>query len=554
MKLIIALLLCSAATVSGFSKLRACAGFNYDECGVCRGPGRTPGTCDCDGTLPDCLGICAGSAYVDVCGVCNGKGISTEPIGEDNDALPCDCAGHTLDCAGQCGGNHTEDKCGECLAPKDHSDNGPDDCGECHGADPLYRNGSKEIYFLPSNADHPNWNQDHDCGLVCFRKWVNDTCGICGPPNNHTYDCNGECGPPNDLTINACGLCVGVSKSLWVNSSCDGSCVPEGQADDLEDDCGYCPDDDLYQAFNDTCNCIGSPFNCDDTCNCDVDAEDWLASPRVNNCSPRGEVVNDECGNCGGDGGDSMCNCNATDKTCVPPRFSNIRIGQLKPEEDSGSYANPVDLDWQYTTHKPVSERVQAFEDPDFAVYEPAFLQKNAIVGLEFRVTFDEGTEIHPENILKYDADQIFLKSYVFGDVESEMYESVELQYFRINGAKFNTGLQVIFQNCLGDQTNTDECWDFMKHEQDSEALYGYEYKIRSVACPRSTFEKLDGCDGLSEEAQIELMGTLDCDGSVDGDCYSNLPVVAENCMCNSATQKKAEWIDVMPGIFYLQS
>ena len=169
----------------------------------------------------------------------------------------------------------------------------------------------------------------------------------------------------------------------------------------------------------------------------------------------------------------------------VPPRFSNIRKSEIKPDEETGSYLNRVTIDWEDTTQEPVSVQVQV-DEPDYAVYNADFLQKNAIVGLDFRVTFEEGTEIHPENILNYDADQIFLKSYVFGDGDPSwnqekdcglecdrkslvMKESVELEM--ILKGTINTGLEVIFQNCLGDQNDPNECWEFMKGVQGKQAF-----------------------------------------------------------------------------------
>ena len=57
----------------------------YDECGVCNGPGAIfecgcnglpDGECDCAGNVADCAGVCGGNAEQDQCGVCNGDGSS----------------------------------------------------------------------------------------------------------------------------------------------------------------------------------------------------------------------------------------------------------------------------------------------------------------------------------------------------------------------------------------------------------------------------------------------------------------------------------------------
>tara|TARA_Y100000994_G_scaffold249358_1_gene260575 strand:+ start:26198 stop:30388 length:4191 start_codon:yes stop_codon:yes gene_type:complete len=55
----------------------------YDNCGICNGPGDIydcgcdeieDGTCDCEGNLLDCFGICGGDAIIDECGECDGEG------------------------------------------------------------------------------------------------------------------------------------------------------------------------------------------------------------------------------------------------------------------------------------------------------------------------------------------------------------------------------------------------------------------------------------------------------------------------------------------------
>jgi len=112
------LVLACVASASAFSKLRACAGFNYDECGVCRGPGIAPGTCDCDGTLPDCANICGGTSTFDVCGVCGGPGL-TGGI--------CDCLGN-VDVGCGCGEPGPSGCDNECFSELEY-----DECGVCGG-------------------------------------------------------------------------------------------------------------------------------------------------------------------------------------------------------------------------------------------------------------------------------------------------------------------------------------------------------------------------------------------------------------------------------------
>ena len=72
---------------------------------VCNGDGIADGTCDCDGNVEDCAGVCGGDSVEDECGVCDGDGIADGT---------CDCDGNVEDCAGVCGGDSVEDECGVC--------------------------------------------------------------------------------------------------------------------------------------------------------------------------------------------------------------------------------------------------------------------------------------------------------------------------------------------------------------------------------------------------------------------------------------------------------
>ena len=47
-----------------------CVG-SYDECGICGGSGIPADSCDCDGNILDCAGECGGSAEVNECGICS---------------------------------------------------------------------------------------------------------------------------------------------------------------------------------------------------------------------------------------------------------------------------------------------------------------------------------------------------------------------------------------------------------------------------------------------------------------------------------------------------
>ena len=98
-----------------------------DECGVCGGQGIPMGACDCEGNMLDALGVCGGSCESDMdndgicdaiddcmgeydeCGICNGPGAIYEcgctmiPEGD------CDCEGSQVDAVGVCGGSCESD-------------------------------------------------------------------------------------------------------------------------------------------------------------------------------------------------------------------------------------------------------------------------------------------------------------------------------------------------------------------------------------------------------------------------------------------------------------
>jgi len=83
--------------------------------------GQPQGTCDCDGTMPDALGVCGGSCMADVdgdgvcddvddcvgtydeCGTCNGPGPVLDCGCMDIPEGDCDCEGNQLDAEGNCG-------------------------------------------------------------------------------------------------------------------------------------------------------------------------------------------------------------------------------------------------------------------------------------------------------------------------------------------------------------------------------------------------------------------------------------------------------------------
>lgn len=211
------LVLACIASASAFSKLRACAGFNYDECGVCRGPGIAPGTCDCDGTLPDCANICGGTSTFDVCGVCGGPGLTggiCDCLGNVDVGCGCGEPGPT-GCDEACGSTAVEDECGECGGtgiPDSECDcdgNVVDECGTCGG------DGIAE-------------------GACNCAGDVDDICGVCGGDGSDDQGCG--CGEPapsgcdetcgSELENDECGVCGGIGIT---DQMC--ACVDQGQPD-----------------------------------------------------------------------------------------------------------------------------------------------------------------------------------------------------------------------------------------------------------------------------------------------------------------------------------
>ena len=94
---------------------------------------------------------------------------------------------------------------------------------------------------------------------------VDDECGICGGDNSTCSDCAGV--PNGDSFIDGCGECVAEGDTSCVEG-CDGNYANDG-SHEIPDACGICLGDDS--------SCVG----CDGILNSDI--------------------VEDACGNCGGD-------------------------------------------------------------------------------------------------------------------------------------------------------------------------------------------------------------------------------------------------------------
>jgi len=125
-----------------------CVG-ELDACGICNGPGAVfecgcsslpPGDCDCNGNQLDALGVCGGDCVADAdgdgvcdvdddcvgqyddCGICNGPGQVYECGCANIPAGDCDCDGNQLDVLGVCGGDCVADADGDGVCDVD------DDC------------------------------------------------------------------------------------------------------------------------------------------------------------------------------------------------------------------------------------------------------------------------------------------------------------------------------------------------------------------------------------------------------------------------------------------
>jgi len=245
-----------AVMVSGataFTKnLRSCPGYNFDECGICHGPGIPADECDCDGSKIDCDGRCGGLTLIDECGVCGGPGLTNTNF--------CDCDGTEYDECNVCGGDATPGAVFPNAGHKDcsgvcHGNKTIDECGVCDGG-----------------------NANMDCNGNCNGLALRDFCGVCLQPEsenwNGTKDCNGECG--GLALIDDCKVCQTGGKdgnSEWnALKDCSGEC----NGDYEEDGCGDCgpPLYGRMEPARDRCGvCDGK----DDTC-----IGDWETHRRTN--------------------------------------------------------------------------------------------------------------------------------------------------------------------------------------------------------------------------------------------------------------------------------
>ncbi|MED5318579.1 MAG: T9SS type A sorting domain-containing protein, partial [Bacteroidota bacterium] len=264
--------------------LDPCVG-EYDECGVCAGPGAIyecgcsgpeEGFCDCDGNMLDALGVCGGSceADVDMDGVCDADEIpgcdeveacNYDEAATDNDGS-CVYAEQYYDCNGTClmdtdgDGVCDELEIAGCLDEMacNYDPTATDDSGMC----------TYPEEFLDCNGDCMNDVNDNDiCDeletfgcvdeLACnYNAEAAFDDGSCEYAEEY-YDCEGEClndtdgdGVCDELEIVGC---MQLEACNWNEDATepDDSCEFPGDACDDGDDTTI---NDVITA---DCDCVG---------------------------------------------------------------------------------------------------------------------------------------------------------------------------------------------------------------------------------------------------------------------------------------------------------
>ena len=147
------------------------SGLEYDECGICGGD---------NSTCLDCEGNPNGSAYYDICNVCDSN--------PDND---CE-----QDCEGEWGGPAILDECGIC-------DGDNSSCADCFGIP----NGDN-VLDACGVCDSNSLNDcEEDCNGIPGGGAEFDECGICGGDGTSCDDCDGD--------YDSCGVCNGDDSDCW---------------------------------------------------------------------------------------------------------------------------------------------------------------------------------------------------------------------------------------------------------------------------------------------------------------------------------------------------
>jgi len=309
--------------------------------------------CDCDGNTLDCYGNCGGPFEFDDCGVCGGDGSWCSdclniPCNNEycESGFPCeDQFCHLFDCAGVCGGGHVEG-----IWYLDNIDGDGICC-----TDSFIEPGCILWGFGPDGYIFEPYCDGFESGELCDCTNIDD-CGICEGDNSTCADCAGT--PYGDLVVDICGVCGGTATNMFdcINlenvipdsyeshfyctnvGSCDlftegipitnGACVPS-----VDYDVPLCSaymdaiyDDPLYSVeyLINLCNgwptcewvTVGSLMDTCDSCGGCPDGYEccWGISPPG---AVSGDLLNDECGVCDGDGIQSWaCDCDGNVEDC----------------------------------------------------------------------------------------------------------------------------------------------------------------------------------------------------------------------------------------------
>ena len=314
-----------------------------DECGACGGPGILPGNCDCDGNQVDALGVCGGDCAADAdsdgicddiddcigdyddCGICNGPGAVYDCGCSNIPAGDCDCNGNQLDALGVCGGDCAADADSDGICDDiDDCVGDYDACGICNGPGAIYE---CECSNIPSG--------DCDCDGNQL-----DALGVCGGDCTADADSDGICDDIDDCVgdYDACGICNGPGAIY----ECGCSGIPAGDCDcdgnqldalgvcggdcqtDVDGD-GVCDTDEIPGCTDETacnfnplatdedgsCLTLDAVGVCGGDCAADVDSDDI--------CDDIDDCVGDydACGICNGPGAIYECGCtNIPDGDC----------------------------------------------------------------------------------------------------------------------------------------------------------------------------------------------------------------------------------------------
>lgn len=350
-----------------------CVG-GFDECGVCNGPGgifecgcnaMPLGACDCQGNMLDVLGVCGGDCMSDAdsdgicdnvddcignfdqCGICNGPG----PIFSCGCFIlspgDCDCEGNQLDAVGICGGDCPGDTDGDGICDTqeipgctdllacNYNPQATDDIGDCVLPAPGY--GCDGLCVLDSDGDGICDDFEisgcTDQGACNFYPEATDNAGCIFPAPG--FNCSGEC----ILDVDQDGICD--------SNEVIGCTVPAA--------CNY-----NANATENDGNCVFPPagFGCDGTCLEDLDGDgicDFLeltgcTNPAACNYNPDAQQDNGSCiippvgygcdGFCLGDGDDDgICDVNEI-SGCTDPFACNFMPNATDPS-NSCEYPQP---------------------------------------------------------------------------------------------------------------------------------------------------------------------------------------------------------------------